>query len=458
MNSKYTKKPALALEEVPELPENIDAERAIIGAVFLDNTLIEEAAVLQPQEFSGFYHDVVWAAIVKCAESGQPIDPITVGNVLRSDDQFERIGGGTYLCDFIDGIPRLENIDNYIRIVATKARLRRGVTVGYQLVNALTDPAADESVLLAAKERLDAILDGGADADAGPQPVGDLAELYLQRLEAKCQGVIKPAVPTGLSMLDTVLGGGLIRKECTIVGGLPGMGKTALAATIADYTARAGYKVGVFELEMENDAIFDRLAAQGTGINSRRIRKGVGLSAAEFSRVAAAVRSLGECSIEFDDSRDTPLQELVRRIRKLYAKLGGLDLVIVDHLQLLSILGFKQERRHEVGLIVKVLRQLAKELDFALLLLSQLSRKQAQEVRTPRLSDLKESGDIEAHADTVLFPFRPSYIDDPSYRPPEFEADAVLIVAKQRNGPTAMIPVQFVPSLTLYRQAVAQTA
>lgn len=430
------------------LPASPDAERAILGAIILDNDLQNEAlSDLRAEHFFLDAHRRIFQRISDLSDVGRPIDTLTLAEELSRNKELEAVGGVAYLSSLTDGVPRRTSIEHYVRIVRDKALLRNLIHAASGVISQAleaADPAPE--VLDAAEQSIFQISDqrGGQNLMPLSQIAmesfgGDIEKLY-SRGGKKITGVA-----THYSDLDEMTSG-LQPSDLVIIAARPSMGKTAFAINIAENAAvKSGSKVAVFSLEMSREALLNRMLSSQAKVNAHNMRTGF-LGKDDIVKLRNGLDTLLNAPIYIDDTPGISLTELRSKCRRM-KQTTGLDMIVIDYLQLMSASapgGKRYENRtQEVSAISRGLKAIAKELRVPLIALSQLSR--APESRggkdaEPKLSDLRESGSIEQDADVVMFLYRPDYYDrdDESIR-----GIAKLIVAKQRNGPTDTIQLLF---------------
>jgi replicative DNA helicase len=436
------------------LPANIDAERAILGAILIDNYGYTQAsaASLSPQEFSLDSHRRIYQRIVDLGESGRAIDIVTLTEELSQKREVEAIGGVSYLSSLTEGLPYRPNIDHYVRIVKDKALLRGVIQTANAAISRASEqaePAAD--VLSSVEADLFKLSDQrlGVDFknihDIVKESFGSIDEL-LKR------GKRITGLATGYYDLDEITSG-LQPSELIIIAARPSMGKTALAINIAENAAIEDKKVvAVFSLEMSREALVLRMLSSQSQVDSQRVRTGT-ITRDDARKLSEALEKMVESPLYIDDTPGISLTEMRAKVRRLQHSEGRVDLIVVDYLQLMAaVAGRRYENRtQEVSAISRGLKMLAKEMRVPVIALSQLSRapetRGGKEGNEPKLSDLRESGSIEQDADVVAFIFRPEYYDRDNVN---VKGKAKIIVAKQRNGPTGVIQVGFVHSCTRF--------
>jgi replicative DNA helicase len=429
------------------LPNNIDAECGVLGSLLIDpEAIMQVADVLRPEDFYRDAHRTIYEAILSLYERHQPADFVTLCDLLEQRNQLETIGGASELSGLIGYVPTSGNVTDYARIVAQKAHLRRLIHVAGQIAALGYEEAED------AQERAEQLLFGlhrevGRDfvslADVLAECLGDLEALHNR--EQHLLGV-----PTGFRYLDAALGGGLQRSDMLILAARPGNGKTSLALKIAAHAALSeGKRVAFFSLEMGAKQLGLRLIAMQSDQDQRRLRLGL---IDDWDKVVRASDALSEGAFFLDETAGISHSTLRSRVRRLQCT-HGLDLVIVDYLQLMRAWQSDGKRfairEQEIAEISRSLKEVAKELDVPVLALAQLNRAvEARQKKRPQLSDLRESGALENDADVVLLISR----EDQNLEGGEVDRKnlADLIIAKQRNGPTGEVRLRFDPSRTRF--------
>jgi replicative DNA helicase len=424
------------------LPHNLEAERAVLGAVLITPEVIASL----PAGFgeASFYRDAhrrIYGALLALHERRVALDFVTLNDELRRTGELDTVGGPAYISMLVDGVPRAVNATYYAQIVIDHATRRR--VIAYS--NDLTITAYD------AEEPVDDLI---AKAQKGVLSVSD----YASRESAQTVGELMPATAdaimkahegralvvgtaTGFAELDEMTAG-LHRGELALLAARPSVGKTALATNIAEYAASSGF-VLMFSLEMTKDALMRRMVAGLARVEGHRLRTGH-LATDDWGRITEAMGVLQDKRLVIDDSSMVPVEDLWRRSRHVAMQRGPLVLIIVDYLQLLRTRSRHENRTQQVSFISSSLKALAKELDAPVLALSQLSRGvEGRKDKVPVLSDLRESGSLEQDADLVMFLHREDGKEDAAN-------EAELIVAKQRNGPIGRVKLAFIPALTRF--------
>jgi replicative DNA helicase len=434
------------------LPWDEGSERAVLGAVLLDPSALDSALeLISAQDFYRESHRRLFEAFTTLAARHEPIDPVTVCSELERSGMLDRTGGTAFVGSLIDGLPRTANVASYARSIRDRAILRRLLSVAEEI---RTDAAAAQlpanEILDSAEQKLFAL--SAARHRAGFVSIREVGHAGLNKIEELSEKrELITGVPTGYTKLDAMTAG-FQPGDLIILAARPSMGKTALALNIAQNAARAGASVGVFSLEMSAVQLFFRLLSGEGHLDAHKLRTGR-LDASEWERLTDAFETLTSIKFFIDDTPGVTPMELRGKARRL-AREHGLDLLIVDYLQLMRYERRTDSRQQEISEISRSLKGIAKELQIPVLALSQLSR--APEQRTgdhrPQLSDLRESGAIEQDADVVMFIFRPEvYEKDPQkIIEKDLEGKAELIIAKQRNGPIGHVPLYFVKQFTRF--------
>ena len=434
----------MTLDRLP--PQNIEAEQSVLGSLLIDrDAIIITAPFLRAEDFYREAHGQIYAAILDLHERREPSDLVTVSDELQRRGQLEQVGGSAYLTSLIGSVPTSIHVEHYAHIVERTSVLRRLIEAAGKIAGLAYAEAEDVDVVV---DRAEQILFEVSQqrVTRGLTPIRRLLTDYYDRIEYlhSHQGEIV-GLPTGFIDLDRLLGG-MQRSDLLIVAGRPGMGKSSLGLTMA-YNAALKHKavVAFFSLEMSAEQLVQRLIAGETGITSQRLRIG-DIRDIEWDKFVKASGTLSETAIFIDDSPMPSPMEIRTKSRRLAAEFG-LQLVIVDYLQLMQG-GIRSENRvQEISYISRALKGLARELNIPVVAMSQLSRAvETRQDRRPILSDLRESGSIEQDADVVLFIYRDELYDENSER----KHIADILVAKHRNGPTGQVSLRFVAEQTRF--------
>lgn len=422
-------------------PHNIEAEQAVIGAIFLEPEAFSTASeLLLPEDFYRASHQRIFGAMLKLSDRGEPIDPVTVTTLLSNEGTLAEAGGVSYLTDIAGSVPTAANIEYYSKIVEEKALLRRLIRTATDIVT--TTFANEDEVESVLNEAERNILEVSSRKNSGVfKSIKDvLIDVYdnIEQLHQN-QGDVT-GVPTGFRDLDRITSG-FQENDLIIIAARPSVGKTAFALNIAQNVAvKTDENVAIFSLEMGADQLVSRMLCAEGNIDSQRLRTG-NLEPDDWGKLTMAMGSLSNAGIYIDDSPGIRVSEIRSKCRRLKQE-HGLGMIIIDYLQLIQgSENSKENRQQEVSEISRSLKGLARELSVPLIALSQLSRgvEQRQDKR-PMMSDLRESGSIEQDADIVGFLYRDDYYDSESEQQNIIE----IIISKQRNGPTGTVELAFV--------------
>lgn len=428
----------------PKLPpQDIEAERSVLGALMLDkNAIIRVADLIMPNDFYQPAHIKIFEAIFELFEKNEPIDILSVTKKLKDKNLLMDVGGSSYLTDLINSVPTASHISYYAKIVSQKKTLRDLIGASSEINEKVFDTSEDpEDLLDDIEQKIFSI-----SQKSRPQkfvPIKDELKTAYERIEKLHQGERGlRGVTTGFDELDNYLSG-LQKSDLIILGARPSLGKTALCLDIARNAAiKTGMPVGIFSLEMSRDQIIDRLIASEARVALWKLRTGRLTDEIEFEMIQEALDRLSKTQIFIDDTPSANIIQIRSMARRLQAE-HGLGLLIVDYLQLI------QPRNHNndnmVSAMTEVsrgLKGLARELEVPILAAAQLSRAVEQrDIKIPRLSDLRESGSLEQDSDVVLFIYRKDKDRlDPSA---EEQNTAEIIIAKHRNGPLATVKLKF---------------
>jgi replicative DNA helicase len=431
-------------------PQSIEAEQSVLGSILIDRDAVMEVAdFLKPEDFYRQAHGRIYAVIIELSERREPVDVVTVAEALERTGDLEAIGGRAYLGTLSNQTPTAVHAAQYARIVERKAILRNLISAAGKIAGiGYEDQAEAQEAIDRAESELFAV--SQRRVAPGFSPLKSLLHDAYDRLDYlhEHRGELS-GIRTGFGDLDT-LTTGLQKSDLIILAARPSVGKTSLALNIAEHAAARDKKsVGLFSLEMSKEQLVLRLLSSVANIDSQRLRTGF-LDELDFTRIAPAMNTLSEAPIYIDDTPNITTMELRTKARRLQAE-TGLDLVIVDYLQLMqsSTTTRDANRVQEVAEISRGLKALARELKVPVLALSQLSRQpEMRESKEPRLSDLRESGSIEQDADLVMFLWR-----EKERGSDDQVTDGEVIklkLAKHRNGPTGEIDLWFKKAQTRF--------
>jgi replicative DNA helicase len=436
------------------IPANLEAERAVLGSLLIDpDAIIKVASFLRAEDFYRERHAWLYEAMMALHDRREPLDFVTVVDELERHGHLEEVGGPAYITDLISGTPSAMYVDHYARIVERTALLRRLIAAAGQIAElAYDDNQAVDDVIDKAETLIFGVSEALIHRDL--MPIRAIMSQVVDHIDflARNQDTLM-GVPTGFTFLDRLLGG-LQKSDLIILAARPAMGKTSLALNVAQNAAkRYGARVGIFSLEMSNEQLVQRLLSMETGIDSHRLRLGQ-VHDEEWPILLEAANLLANTAIFIDDTPAATVNEIRTKCRRLYAE-HGLDLVLIDYMQLMSgtSVGRESNRQQEISFISRSLKGLARELNVPVIALSQLSRAvESRSDKRPMLSDLRESGSIEQDADVVLFIYREDYYIEDTDR----QNIADLIVAKHRHGSTGTVSLYFRKELTQFRDLEVQ--
>ncbi len=428
------------------LPHNLEAERAVLGAVLLNAEAIQRAVeFITDKDFFRDAHRRIFAKMIELMERGQAIDFITIKDELARAGDLDPVGGPAYIASLVDGLPHGVNVADYARIVKEKASLRSLIQSANRVLTSAYQAEDDAAVIIDEAEReIFAIAEGAV--HGGFVSMRELANASFAVVEqAHTRKQLVTGVPTGFLELDELLAG-LQPSDLIIVASRPSMGKTSLVLNVAQHVGtKTGLTVGFFSLEMSKEQLFLRMLTSEAGIDGHRLRTGF-LGERDFPRLTQAMETLGRARVYIDDSASIGVLEMRAKARRLKAE-HGLDLIIIDYIQLMQGRGRFENRVTELASISRALKGLAKELAVPVVVLSQLSRApENRPNKRPQLSDLRESGALEQDADVVVMIYR----EDMYEQTEENQGLAELIIAKQRNGPTGTVRLAFIREYTRF--------
>lgn len=477
--------PGAAALPVRQIPHNVEAEQALLGALLVDNRGMEKIGdFLRADHFYVPAHQRIFSGITHLADRGLSADPVTLKTYFETDSDLSHVGGAEYLRDLAANVITIINTEDYARTIYDLFLRRSLIGLGEDVVNntyAMTYEDSAEDAIENAEAQLYKLSESG-DARGGFITLRNSVVTAVQIAEKAFQNKSRvTGVTTGLRDMDEKLGG-LHGSDLVILAGRPSMGKTALATVIGFNAAKAyaesggkeGAQVGFFSLEMSADQLATRILADQAGISGDAIRKGA-IKQDEFRKFVEASHMMSQIPLFIDDTPALSISAIRTRARRLKSQ-HGLGLLIVDYLQLLRGTGSKQSETNrviEVSEITRGLKAIAKEFNIPVLALSQLSRAvEARDDKRPQLSDLRESGSIEQDSDVVMFIYRHEYYlsrEEPQQKPGEDASKfndryaqwqemlaktmnvAESIIAKQRHGPIGTVKMYFDPNLTRFR-------
>ena len=438
---EFKKKRVSSAGKVP--PQNIDAEKSLLGAVLIDEeTLADISEHVSPKDFYDKRHGTIYGGMMRLYEHHKPVDLLTLTEELKKKDELELIGGSAYLTDLTNYVPTAAHAEAYAELVAQKAVRRRLIKASGEISElGFDEETTTQELLERAEAELFSVSDQSLKQDL--TSIETILTESFDRLEElhRNKGALR-GIPTGYRDLDNMTAG-LQRSDLIILAARPAMGKTTLVTNLAYNVATiAKQPVLFFSLEMSKEQLVDRMLADASGVDSWNIRTG-NLSDDDFGKLSEAMGEMAEAPIFIDDTPGLSVLEMRTKARRA-AHEAPLGLIIVDYLQLMQGSGRDNGNRvQEVSEISRGLKLIARELNVPVIALSQLSRSvESRTPQIPQLSDLRESGSIEQDADIVSFIYRPGYYEPDN---PEFENITQLIIAKHRNGPVGRVELFFHP-------------
>ena len=428
------------------LPHNLEAERCVLGAILIHNEAFNVAAELVDSgDFFRHAHQRVFDKMVILNERGQMIDLVTLKDELGRSGHLDDVGGAAYIAGLADGVPRSTNVEHYARIVKEKATLRNLIHSAGKILSRAYEAEQDAGTVLdQAEQEIFSIAEDRI--HTGFVRISDLVQGSFTAIEKlqEHKGLVT-GVPTGFVDLDN-LTSGFQPTDVIIVAARPSMGKTSFVLNVAQHIGtKTDLTVGFFSLEMSKEQLFMRMLTTEAEVDSHRFRGGF-LSERDYGQLSAALGRLAEAHVFIDDTASLGVLEMRAKARRLKAE-HGLDLLIIDYIQLMQGRGRFENRNQELASISRALKGLAKELGVPVVALSQLSRApESRSDRRPQLADLRESGALEQDADVVMFIYREEQYEST----PENENLAELILGKQRNGPTGTVKLAFLKQYTRF--------
>lgn len=429
------------LSKIP--PHSQEAERAALGSILLDKeALIKIADFLKPEDFYFEQHALIYQAMLDLFGKRMPIDLKILTTFLEDHGRLDFVGGVSYLAQLTLEVPTATHVLQYALIVKHKSTLRKLISSGDKIMALGYDEVAElETLLEEAEKTLFSVSQAFVKdrfvhiKEILAQTYEKISDLHDPESQDKLRGI-----PTGFHSLDNILSG-LQPTDLVVIAARPAMGKTAFAMNIAQNAARRNYSVGIISLEMSKEQLVERMFCALLGVDSWKMRTGK-LSDEDFARIGTVMDDLNQTKIFIDDSSVNGIVELRTKARRLKAQ-SGLDVLVVDYLQMMSVgtrTSYQMNRVQEISEITRALKNLARELHIPVIALSQLSRAvEGRPSKIPQLSDLRESGSIEQDADVVLMMYREDYYEEDTDR----KGITDIFIRKHRNGPTGHIELVF---------------
>ena len=431
-------------ERIP--PHNTDAERSVLGAALLSkDALADVIEIVKEDDFYDTSNKEIFRAIKDMYLSGKPVDILTVSEELKRRKTLEACGGRSYIGELTSDVPTITNAAEYARLVSEKSSMRALINISEGIRDKCFDSKEEpKEILNEAEKKILEIAQKNQKTDFVPIKDVLLRDMKLLDEAVKNQGQVT-GLTTGFKKLDEMTSG-LHKSDLVILAARPAMGKTAFALNVAQNAAVKGKgAVLIFSLEMSAEQLGQRLLAMEARVNMEDIKKGK-IERSDWERIYLASDTLAATNIVIDDTADLSVFEIKNKCRRMKAE-KGLDLVVIDYLQLMHGDGRSDNRQQEVSNLSRNLKLLAREMDCPVIVLSQLSRGPEQRPNhRPQLSDLRESGSIEQDADIVMFLYRDDYYNEESEKPGICEVN----LAKHRNGPTGTVELTWVARYTKF--------
>ncbi len=436
-------------------PQNLDAERSLLGGLMLSKDALLQIEAVRPEDFYRDRHALIYEAMLELHANGEPIDHVTLTEILKSKGTLEQVGGHSYIAELMEAVPTTSNLEYYAKIVVEKSTLRKLIKASTQLANrAYENSEAVRDLVADAEKKILEIARGSVQERLAP--ISSVIYDAIHRLEEiyKNDGNAT-GIETGFSDFDRMTSG-LQPGQLIVIAARPGMGKTSFTLNIAAHAAVKQQKaVAFFSLEMSKEELVSRLLCSEARIDMSELRSGL-LHPRAWENLTRAATALNAAPIFFDDNGMMDIKYIMGKCRRQKAE-GKLDMVIIDYLQLMSG-GAKSERREqEISEISRGLKALSKELKVPVIALSQLNRMVEQRPdKRPHMADLRESGAIEQDADIIGFIYRHEmYAKDDSERE-QHRGKAEFIIAKHRAGPTDTVTLTFLSKYTKFENFASE--
>ncbi|WP_027396757.1 replicative DNA helicase [Anaerovibrio lipolyticus] len=435
------------IDRVP--PQNIDAEQAVLGAMLIKKEAIAEVSqILRPEDFYRDAHKIVYEAMLTLFNKNEPADIVTVSDYLNNENLMEKVGGVTFITALANTVPTAANVTYHAKIVREKSDLRHLINTATDIASMAYESSDDVADVIDKSEKMIMEVANRQNVSAFT-PMRDIVMETFDKINVlyESKGGLT-GIPCGFTDLDK-LTSGLQASDLILVAARPSMGKTAFTLNIGAHVALKEHKnVAFFSLEMSKQQLVQRMLCSEGGIDSQKLRKGE-LDKTDWSKLVNVANKVAEAPLYIDDTAGITVMELRSKARRLKAE-KGLDLIIIDYLQLMqgrTGKGATDNRQQEISEISRSLKAVARELNVPVIALSQLSRSvESRQIKRPMLSDLRESGSLEQDADIVMFLYREDYYDPETVNKNITE----VIVAKHRNGPVDTVKMFFKKEFTRF--------
>lgn len=436
------------VEEGKLIPQDIDAEKAVLGAMLIDNNVIHDIVdTLREEDFYIPAHKYIYHAIIELYKNNEPIDYLTVTNQLRKEKLLEKVGGATYLTTLTEILPNTVNALNYAKIVVEKATLRELIERSTEIINECYGQAKEvEDILDTAEKKIFGVAEKRI--SGGLTHISEVLSEALELISDR-KGLVT-GTPTGFKELDQLISG-FQPGQLIILAARPGVGKSAFALNVAMNAAlENNIPVAYFSFEMTSSELAHRMLCSEARVDLTSLRKGY-ITEKDFKKLNYAITKLSSAPIYIDDNVEGTVLSIRAKARRLMAR-AGLGLIIIDYLHMMRAYGRFENKQQEIAHISRELKLLAMELGVPILALSQLSREPEKRAdHRPVLADLRESGALEQDADVVLFIYRPEMYEHDDDEKTKLAGFAHIIVAKQRNGPAPVeVKLTFIKRYTRF--------
>ncbi|MGP1570169.1 MAG: replicative DNA helicase [Eubacteriales bacterium] len=432
-------------ENTRVMPSSLESERYVLGAAMIDKDALHSMLeILSVEDFYGEAHREIYLAIEGMAKNGKEVDALLVCEELKTRQVLQRIGGRATVLTIATEIPSSQNAEQYAKIVAEKSMLRKLIKTASQIVESgFAENMESEKILDLAEQSIFEIAQGNQSRDYASMESILQENLKIIAEASKNKGGIT-GVPSGFTDLDAKTAG-FQKSNLIVVAARPAMGKTAFALNIAENVGKSGKTVLIFSLEMSKNELGQRLISMESHVEMETLKKGT-LTTEDWQNMSIGVDVLNKTNIFIDDTPGISVFEMKNKCRRLKME-RGLDLVVIDYLQLMNATGKHDSRQQEISMLSRMLKLLAREIDCPVVLLSQLSRAPEQRGdKRPMLSDLRESGAIEQDADIVIFLYRDDYYNEDS----EEKGVTEVIIGKHRSGPTGVVKLAWIGKCTRF--------
>jgi replicative DNA helicase len=447
-----------AVDDIRIPPHSAEAEQAVLGGLMLDNRTWD--AIADRLDATDFYrrdHQLIFEGITELASKSEPFDAVTLSEWLERKTLAEQTGGLAYLASLVRDTPSAANVRAYAEIVRERSTLRQLISVGGEIASSAYDPEGRDAgqIVDEAERRVFQIAESRNKTGSGFVPLRNDLGSVIDRLDMLAQNKGElTGVSTGFNRLDEMTAG-LQKGDLIVIAGRPSMGKTTFALNIAENAAFGPKKakVGIFSMEMSREQLAFRMVSSLGRVDQTHLRVG-NVGDEEWSRITGAIEMMKNANIHIDDTGALTPTEVRARARRLKRE-HGLDLIVLDYLQLMQVAGTKENRATEISEISRSLKALAKELSVPVIALSQLNRSVEQRTdKRPVMSDLRESGAIEQDADVIMMIYREEVYDKNTTR----KGVADIIITKQRNGEIGDLQLTFLGKYTKFENFVPETA